>query len=253
MYKSYQQVINQQLTLSPEKWTFKGNRIYNGILEHVSPELGNKYLEIIQDKYKTFFEENLNFLKSICKLNDKYGKTNQSYFKNFIICSPSNLRYILHSILILEEIKKYNLKEIDIIEIGGGYGGLCLFIHKLSQFYNININSYSIFDLVEASQLQKKYLNAHDIDVNVCQINNFDNLKTNSFLISNYAFSEIELSLQKEYTEKILNPYTSYGFLAWNFIELYDFVSDSKIQKEPEYPNTNFNGTNYYVRYHKKS
>ena len=51
-------------------------------------------------------------------------------------------------------MKKYKLNNIDIIEIGG-YGGLCLFIHNIAPLYEININSYTIFDLLEPSLLQK--------------------------------------------------------------------------------------------------
>ena len=147
-------------------------------------------------------------------------------------CSPSNLRYLLHSLLILEDMKKYKLNNVDIIEIGGGYGGLCFFIHSIAQLYEININSYTIFDLLEPSLLQEKYLNVLNIEkVDFCQLDNFNNLKNNSFLISNYAFSEISKELQTEYIEKIINPYTTFGFLTWNFISVYDFVENSIIEK----------------------
>ena len=133
-------------------------------------------------------------------MNDTYGRTKKTNFKNFIECSPTNLRYILHSLLILEDMKKNKLNNIDIIEIGGGYGGLCLFMHNIAALYDININSYTIFDLLEVSQLQKKYLNALNIkNVNCCQLDNFNNLKNNSYLISNYAFSEISKELQIKY------------------------------------------------------
>jgi hypothetical protein len=62
-------------------------------------------------------------------------------------------------LLILDHIKKNLLNNIDLVEICGGYGGLCLFIFKLSILFNISINSYTIFDLSEPMILQKKYLN----------------------------------------------------------------------------------------------
>ena len=205
-----------------------------------------RYLNVIKNNFKTFYESNFNFLQEICDLNDKYGKTNKYQYQNFITCSPSNLRYILHSLLILEDMKKHKINNIDIIEIGGGYGGLCLFINNIAPLYNININSYTIFDLLEASQLQEKYLNALNVKkVHFCQLDNFNNLKNNSFLISNYAFSEISKELQIEYIEKIINPYTTFGFLTWNFIPVYNFIENSIIEKE--YPIT---GNNYYVRYY---
>jgi hypothetical protein len=149
-------------------------------------------------------------------------------------------------------MKKYKLNNVDIIEIGGGYGGLCFFLHKISPLYEININSYSIFDLLEASLLQEKYLKSLNIEnVNFHQIENYSNLKKNSFLISNYSFSEISNDLQKIYIEKIINAYTSYGFLAWNSINVYDFIENSIIEKEIEYPQTSDGSNkNFYVRYY---
>lgn len=143
----------------------------------------------------------------------------------------------------------HKLNNLDIIEIGGGYGGLSLFMHKISQLFKINIISYTIIDLPEISLLQKTYLDALNMskNMNFYNINNYKNLKENSFLISNYAYSEISIELQQEYTEKILNPYISYGFLVWNYIKLYDFIKSKIILKEYEEPDTSHNNTNYYV------
>ena len=55
------------------------------------------------------------------------------------------------------------------------------------------------------------------------------------------------MSIQKIYSKKIINPFTNYGFIAWNNIPVYDFVKDCVIKKEVEYPITKSN--NYFVRY----
>jgi hypothetical protein len=57
------------------------------------------------------------------------------------------------------------------------------------------------------------------------------------------------MDLQKEYTKKILNPYVSYGFLVWNFIQIYDFIENKIISSELEYPDTSHLKTNYYVTF----
>jgi hypothetical protein len=138
-----------------------------------------------------------------------------------------------------------NLNNIDVIEIGGGYGGLCFFLYKLSHLFNIHINSYSIFDLQEPLLLQKKYLENINVNgVHFTTMDDLENIKKNSFLISNYAYSEISLDLQKKYTEKLLNPYVSHGFLTWNFIEPYHFIENKMIKTEKEYPST---GDNFYI------
>lgn len=247
IYSRYQQAIKSQLILNKEELNFKNDSNYTYMLEHVDNNLGHKYLHTIKNNFKQFYESNFEFLKNICHLNDKYGKTNKYQMKDFMTCSPTNIRYLLHTLLILEDMKKYKLNNVDIIEIGGGYGGLCFFIHSIAPLYEINITSYTIFDLLEPSLLQEKYLNALNIEkVKFCQIDNFNNLKNNSFLISNYAFSEIPIELQTEYTEKIINPYTIYGFLAWNAIPVYDFVDNSIIVKEETHHDC-------YVRYYPNS
>ena len=225
-YEDYINTIRNNLSLSENEWYFKQNPAYNGVLEHVTKDVGIRYYNEIKLRFNAFFIENKNFLIELCHENDKYGKTQKTIFDDFTICSPTNLRYILHSFLIFEYITKKGLNNLNIIEIGGGYGGLCFFINRLSAYFNININSYIIFDLLEASQLQSRYLNNLKINnFSVGQIDNFKDVNENSFLISNYAFSEISIELQKEYTSKILNPYVSNGIICWNHIPLYEFIN----------------------------
>ena len=89
--------------------------------------------------------------------------------------------------------------------------------------------------------------------MNFYQINNYKNLKKNSFLIANYSYSEISMDLQKEYTQKILNQYIAYGFLVWNFIPIYEFIDNKIILSNLEYPDTSGNKTNFYVTFIPKS
>ena len=56
------------------------------------------------------------------------------------------------------------------------------------------------------------------------------------------------MSIQKEYSEKIINRRTNFGFIAWNAIPVYNFVENSIIEKERKYPLTNHES--YYVRYY---
>ena len=145
-------------------------------------------------------------------------------------------------------MKESNLNNIDIIEIGGGYGGLCFFLHKLSYLFNINIKSYTQFDLEYPLILQKKYLENLGINnINYATIDNFQNIQKNSFLISNYAYSAFPYNIQNLYTNKIFNPYISHGFLTWNFIELYNFIDNKNIIIQKEFPLTS--SKNLYVRF----
>lgn len=251
MYQRYINYCKTQIHLEITDCDFKMNPNYTYILEHVTPEYATEYLNILQNKFERFYQNNLNYLKDVCTINDQFGKTIKYKFANFMECSPSNLRYILHALLILEYIGTKKLNNIDFIEIGGGYGGLCLFIYKLAPLFNIKINSYTIFDLLEASQLQRKYLSALNImNVNYYQVDFFSRLKRNSFLISNYAFSEIPIEIQEKYIERVITPYVSYGLIAWNNIPVYKFINNSIIEKEKEYPLTSDTGFNFYIRFY---
>jgi putative sugar O-methyltransferase len=246
MYDTYTNYIKSFIDSDIEQWIFKSHPEYCYVLEHVSKVYGDFYLMEIDRKFNSFFNTNKDYLIDVCHKNDFFGNPSKYNFNGFTNCSPTNLRYILHSLLILTYMKDCNLNNVDIIEIGGGYGGLCFFLYKLSDLFNITINSYTLFDLQEPLMLQKKYLEALNINnVNYLEIDSIKNLKENSFLISNYAFSEISLELQKKYTNEVLNPYTSHGFLVWNFINIYKFVNDKNMIIENEYPFTS--SINKYV------
>ena len=245
--ESIKSFINKDI----ETWNFKADPFIIQKMEHLTPELGNKFLDTIKNKFSKFYEENKDFLIELCNTNDKIGTPKKYNFNNFTLCSPSNLRYILHALLILNHIKDCNLNDFDIIEIGGGYGGLCFFVIQLSKLFKIKINKYVIFDLLQPCLLQKKYLNHLNIkNVDTFQINNFSNLNKNSFFISTYAFSEIQMGIQKKYSELILNKYISHGFLVWNYSEPYNFIKNKIITKELEFPLTfQKKPYNYYIKF----
>jgi hypothetical protein len=215
---------------------FKSNKAYQEILEHTTHYNADLYLKSLKIEFSNFYNNNKNKLIELCNRNDNYGKPQRVQISDFTVCSPSNLKYIFHSLIILNNIISKKLNNIDIIEIGGGYGGLCFFIHNIAKILNININSYTIFDIKEVTILQKRYLKLLDINVETYDINDDWKLNENSYLISNSAFSEIPMNLQKEYTEKILNKYVSNGFLVWNFIPVYQFIKDKRLNIESERP-----------------
>ena len=239
-YSSYENIIQYNiLQLKPEEWFFKSNDNYRYILEHVSQEFGNEYIELLKTEFTTLYENNKHYIKELIYKNDSLGMPVKCIFDFFGSISPTNLRYIYHSFIILNYMKKLNLKKIPIIEIGGGYGGLSYYLHKLAHLFNISIESYTIFDLPIVSLLQQKYLNLLDINMNIGYFNDLSNLSKDSFLISNYAFSELNASYREKYKNEII-IYCKHGFLAWNFIPIYNFVN-YPINVEVERPITEHN------------
>ena len=75
-----------------------------------------------------------------------------------------------------------------------------------------------------------------------------ETLKEDSFLISNYAFSEIPMSIQNMYSKYVLNPFVSHGFLTWNFIDIYNFIENKYFKIEEEYPLTGYKNKYIYLK-----
>lgn len=106
MYSEYTDYISSFVHTPITEWTFKSNPSYCNILEHISPDIGGKYLMEIDRRFGQIFNEHKKYFIELCKTNDLYGNTRKFSFNNFTICSPSNLRYILHGLLILSYMKQ---------------------------------------------------------------------------------------------------------------------------------------------------
>ena len=227
---------------------FKSNPRYMYMLEHVSKYQGHQYLECIIQRTAFSRDDVIQF----CAINDAIGNPIKVKYPDLlqdVYVSPSSLRYIYHAHLILSYMNSLGKDaQRDIVEIGGGYGGLCLAINHFAPQYGVHINSYTICDLTNIIQLQELYLNEVKLDINV----NFVDAVTygadiphdKMFLISNYCLSEISLDHQIKYRE-CLFPKVEHGFFAWNAIPLHSLGLDH-LYNEPEVPNCG-NKFNKYV------
>jgi hypothetical protein len=200
---------------------FKNNMNYNGILEHVTIDEGYKYLQLIRNN-TTITESQI---QEYCKMNDSIGTPKQHDY-GIITCSPTCLRYIWLSHKILTHFKSLNKENYSIVEIGGGYGGLCLSLDFFSKHYSVKITNYFMIDLTWPKTLQKLYLSNFNISFPISfheAMNYGEDIITNdSMLISTYSFSEIEDYHQKKYIS-LLFPKINHGFFAWNGIPTYNF------------------------------
>ena len=128
--------------------------------------------------------------------------------------SGNKIRQVYH-LKKLSESTTVNLKEIkNVIEIGGGYGCMPLVFNKINKDVN-----YYIFDTKEVCLLQYYYLKSHNLSVScgmkgkkislISDIEEFKKIKMinkeHSLIISNWAFSEIPISLRKKIEVIILD------------------------------------------------
>jgi hypothetical protein len=204
------------------------------MLEHLSYENGKVYLSnLIEDGV------NPQIIQKLCSLNDQHGNANIQEFENNILSSPSSIRYFRHALDICNLIKSKNYTKVNIIEIGGGYGGLCIILNQLSVIMGINIDKYFIYDLPETQKLQRYYLsNANNVrwkPANTFGKNFITNDGEINILVSCYCLSEIEDKYKLEYLQNLLHKVHG-AYLSWNWGDKTGLPID-RIET-PEYPDT---------------
>jgi hypothetical protein len=173
------------------------------------------------------------------------------------MCSPTSLRYVYHSIVILNYYKLKN-KTKNVVEVGCGYGGLFLGISYFSKIMNITIDHYYFVDLPEICSLISNYLSLHKNIINIrYSIHSAFNYgtdidKTDLFLISNYCFTEIEKHHRDMYVA-VLFPKVITGFITWQTLFGVSITDTTMINKKidkivEEQPQTaNIVKKNYFV------
>ncbi len=234
--------------------SFKSNSNYTQILEHVSQQYGQEYLEYIMTEFP---EIPIEKIREFVYINDLIGNPIKYKYNDDLICSPTNLRYIYHALVIL---KHYQAKSCNsIVEIGCGYGGLFLAISFFAKFLKINIVKYYIIDLNEVGQLISLYLQCHQHITLPYEIHNASSFGStvngcNLYVISNYCFTEIMEEYRFSYAKNLFNK-VIHGFITWqtsevsleNFKKYFKNVTYRIIEEKPQ---TSFNhnfSRNYFV------
>jgi hypothetical protein len=220
---------------------FKNHRAYGDILEHVSYEHGLEYLECIKTKTPYKMKDVVLF----CLKNDSVGLPRRSeyVFEGYgkMKVSPTSLRYVYQSYLILTHLQALgNVGGEDVVEIGGGYGGLCVALyHFAGYFQDVKMKRYTIIDLSEVIRLQKMFHRAIGIreEIQYVDASTYGkDIETHGmFCISNYCYSEISGDNQRGYCDWLF-PKVSHGFMCWNNSRVPSIPFEFK--EAPEEPNT---------------
>jgi putative sugar O-methyltransferase len=191
------------------------------IWEDGTSRVGEVSLKKIHAKrFENEFYSNITKIKK----NDRIGNPTLHNFKNLEAISSSSVQYTLDALSIKRLVSKYftnELKQISIIEIGAGFGGLC---RILSEF--IAIQSYTIIDLPEALEIQKMYLqNFPELFNKIIFINALDSGKVSALedpdlVISCAALAELSEEIQLNYNNQVIHKsqlaYISYNTLFRN-------------------------------------
>lgn len=245
-YDNYRSILVDESSRPATQWTFKSNPDYQKILEHVTQEQGLGYLAQLESSPQ-WSSSLRNIIADTAFMNDSVGKPVKSNFDKLgINCSPTNLRYAWQAFNLLVHISKLGLKNVQIIEIGGGYGGLALFVNRLSSKLYRDGFRYIVVDVPEAGVIQRKYSRELEVPFYTVNCANKDEINIllqickyqENFLVSCYGFSELSESIRSYYQETII-PMCLHGFLVWNMIPVYAFNS-AELTIKDELPLTGY-------------
>jgi hypothetical protein len=194
--------------------TFRRNPLYNEIVEHVSKELGEQYLQELK-KHNNYID-----IIAEAKANDLYGDPHRYNYDGFGLLSPTTIRYAK----VFADLRTSfgSLENLRICEIGVGYGGQCRIIGALERPLK-----YTLVDIRPALSLAEKYLDKYALRTTLdFQTMNCLEKAEYDLVISNYAFTELPRHIQEIYFEKIITGSSS-GYITYNNINPSHFNSFS--------------------------
>tara|TARA_B100000287_G_C20673948_1_gene794498 strand:+ start:278 stop:1057 length:780 start_codon:yes stop_codon:yes gene_type:complete len=205
---------------------FKANPKYKTILEHVLKDQGQTYLNICKDMNEDAVWENIESFKE----NDKYGNPDLHVYPGLQgLISPTTLRYMKNTFEMAFMLEGSPISKV--VEVGGGYGGLCRVLSKVCEF-----DEYVMIDLPEVVALQRKYIDQFpDIKdkVKCIPCTEYEEIKDIDLFISNYALSECSIEVQMEYFDKLVAN-SKYAYLVYNLVNFNDFHYNDFIDKIKE-------------------
>ncbi len=179
---------------------FKRDPLFTLFAENVSQQEGAEELQAIKTRFPAMLKD-----LRLCARNDRIGDPRRFVYGDYGSFSPATLRYAR----IAAELKqKFGaLDNLRLLEIGGGYGGLCTVLSNL-----FALKSYTIVDLPESLELCAHYLRAQKIEgVSLVALPNVP--KSDFDLVVSYLFfSECDRTIQNAYIDQILS-HASAGFL----------------------------------------
>jgi len=204
---NYINVIKKFISSETEFSTFRQRLGSTGILEG-DASCGQLWLNMILERYgDSILKEKLELFKR----NDIYGSPVINNYGEYGDICPFTLLYILQGLNAMHKFKHNQFNKI--VEIGPGYGALCIIMDALCNF-----KEYVIVDLPDVVELNKKYLvNFPEIYKKVTFIpcNELTNISNIDLVISAAAISECNTDTQLNYFDKIIKNST-FAYLTYN-------------------------------------
>lgn len=219
LYTRYIEAVREALWEEPNAWRFKSDARYREVLEHTPLAFAVAMLEWSLRAMPGLEREHV---RALCRLNDSVGAPVLEQIFGLGNYAPSNMRYLCHAIKLWQHIDSLGLPRVEIVEIGGGFGGLTTFVRGLAELFDTQIGAYWDLDLPEVATLQ--YRVARELGVSVFPLEGDDpaSLKVIAertkplICFSAYAFSEFDQATRDWYAERVLQ-HCRHGLMIWNF------------------------------------
>ena len=198
---------------------FKNNADYTRVLEHCPTDVAQRALRSILNREKTIDWGQI-------RINDAIGNpvtTNfEPIFKEYNIVLDhytfSNTT-ILYTFQALDIISRMDTP-MRVVEIGGGYGGLCKVLHILASHL---ILSYTIIDIEDVSKHQHKYLTDMDLPDVKCIPYLEYTARSFDLCVSIYALGEFTRPVIDFYYVNVIQHSTS-KYLWWNISHVPSYI-----------------------------
>lgn len=217
--------------------SFKRDRQFTTILEHTSEEASRTFLSRAVNEYADKVNK-IDWVK--VSENDSLGSPilleyQEVPSKNKLF-SPSTIAYVFKALDILQHMKDNGLNNVNVLEIGGGYGGQCKMVIDLAPLFDIDIDSYTLIDLYWPNKLQRKYLETLGYTDKINYLS-YEELKDSDtsipkfdYLVSIYALGEFMPDVQQFYIDK-MNRFP-YHYVLWNTPQIHERFLLSDIEEE---------------------
>lgn len=254
-YDKFREICSQ--TTDSNVLEFRRNPYIRSMVDNVTPQFGIDYYYAILKSYVDVCKHvDWNAVERLMSIGNPIDKQNYMFCDNRYVFSPKALCYIKFTFDILAHVRDHTqLKEMNVVEIGGGYGCQAVLMYEMAKHFGITIKSYTIVDLPEVNILQRAFVKAcasasgpNELAVRCVSPEEYvvqsNTLAENpDLVISNYALGEFNRYWQNYYVEHIVSK-VNHGYFCWNFsptnptIHPY-FESVDGLVKEEENPQTN--------------
>ncbi len=221
LYTNYIEAVREAIRQPPDQWTFKSDQRYREVLEHTPREFANLMLKWSLDQLPDL---DIELVRTLARRNDNIGKPLQQPIDGLGLYAASNMRYLAHAIRVWQYIESLGLPSVEIVELGGGYGGLAFWVRGMAHLFKAHVGAYWMIDLPDAARLQHQVAQALDLSVYPvsCEspafpaIGAFAKRENPLVCVSAYGFSEWDQETRDWYAKHLL-PHCRHGLMVWNF------------------------------------